>query len=180
MMGPGPDQEWIDNNILTDTNGTSTEAINCMELMYCSSDVSPNGISQTINVYDDSVYCQGPTNWPVADCSYTVNGLPGGNNGALSCWIITLDLTGVECNLTDGHGGHSGWGHIWDNAQTGSSLASGGLGQTPTYTWFDHTQPPINAFQGCQNSSPASPLGATLKPQLNNQPRPAAKALNLN
>ena len=149
MNTGGPDQELIDNFILTDTDGTGAEAVDGMKFVYCSSDSNPSGISKTITVYDESIYCQGPTNWPVADCAYQVAGLPGGNNGALACWIVTLDLAGVECNLTDGHGGHAGWGHIWDNANTGPWLAGGGLGQTPTFTWYDHSAAPGNEFLGC-------------------------------
>ena len=145
----GPDQEWIDNNILMDTNGNGTESVNCMEYTYCSSWSNPNGIYETITVYDDSVYCAGPTNWPTFDCGYGLATLPGGVNGALACWVVALDLTGVECNLTDGHGGSAGWGQIWDNNLTGPWLASGGLGQTNSFTWFDWSVPNANAFQGC-------------------------------
>lgn len=146
---PGAQQEWIDNNILTDTDGTGAESVSEMKYTYCSSDPNPNGLYQVINVYDDSVYCAGPSTWPVADCAYGVSGLPGAVNGALACWIVTLDLTGVECNLTDGHGGSSGWGQVWDNSATGPWLSSGGLGQTDSFTWFDLNQPNANAFQGC-------------------------------
>lgn len=57
----------------------------------------------------------------------------------------------MECTLTDGHGGHAGWGQIWDNPNTGPWLAYGAFGQTPTFTWFDHSQPSGSAFQGCQS-----------------------------
>ncbi len=146
---PGMQQEWIDNNILIDTDGTGAESVGVMKYTYCSSDSNPNGVYEVITVYDDSVYCAGPPSWPIADCAYGVSGLPGGNNGALACWIVTLDLAGVECNLTDGHGGSSGWGQAWDNDLTGPWLASGGLGQTDSFTWFDLNQPNANAFQGC-------------------------------
>jgi hypothetical protein len=145
----GTNQEWIDNNILLDTEGTNTEQVNGMEYIYCSLGANPNGLQETVTVYDDSVYCAGPSNWPTADCAYTISGLPGATNGALACWIITLDLAGVECNLTDGHGGSAGWGQIWDNADTGPWIAGGGLGQTDSFTWYDWTAPNANAFQGC-------------------------------
>ncbi len=124
-----------------DTTGTPEEIVFLLEWAYCSTDTNPNGLSETITIYDESVYCAGPTNWPVFDCGYSVTGLPGGNNGALACWIVSLDLTGVECNVSDGHGGHAGWGQIWESTQTGPWLASGGNGQTPTYTWFDIPNP---------------------------------------
>ncbi len=146
---PGQDQEWIDNGQLSDTDGTGAEAVDGLSYTYCSSDANPNGVYEIITIYDDSVYCAGPTNWPVFDCGYGVSGLPGGNNGALACWIVTLDLAGVECNLTDGHGGSMGWGQIWDNASTGPWIANGGLGQTDSFTWFDTLAPNANAFQGC-------------------------------
>lgn len=162
-LGPGPDQEWIDNFILEDVDGTPAAVVEGMEFIYCSSDTNPSGIGLTFTLYDESIYCAGPTNWPVADCSYQMSGLPGGNNGALACWIILLDLDGVECNLTDGHGGHAGWGQIWDNSSSGPWLAGGGNGQTPTFTWFDHTQPPGSAFQGCQSMSQPGPTGFNMK-----------------
>ena len=163
MTVPGAGHELIDNFIVTDTDGTGAEAVNGMEYTYCSSVSNPNGIFETITVYDESVYCAGPTNWPVFDCGYGIAGLPGGNNGWLACWIVTLDLTGVECNLTDGHGGHAGWGQTWDNSNTGPWLAGGGLGQTPTYTWFDHSQPNANAFQGCQFITGTSATGFAME-----------------
>ncbi|NQU48856.1 MAG: hypothetical protein HQ519_09435 [Planctomycetes bacterium] len=146
---PGAQQEWIDNNILMDTDGTGAESVSTLKYTYCSSDVNPNGISEVLTIYDDSIYCAGPSNWPVADCAYSVSGLPGAVNGALACWIVTLDLAGVECNLTDGHGGSAGWGQVWDNSSTGPWLANGGLGQTNSFTWFDWNVPNANAFQGC-------------------------------
>jgi len=146
---PGMNQEWIDNNVLMDTDGTGAEVVDGMIYTYCSSDANPNGVYEVITVYDDSVYCAGPTNWPVFDCGYGVSGLPGGTNGALACWIVTLDLAGVECNLTDGHGGSAGWGQVWDNSSTGPWLAGGGNGQTDSFTWFDWNVPNANAFQGC-------------------------------
>ena len=160
MLGPGPDQEWVDNNILSDSTGDGEELVDGFEFLYCSTDTNPNGVWTTITIYDESVYCQGPTNWPVADCSYQVYGLPGSSNGATECWKVLVDLAGgSECSLTDGHGGHCGWGSIWDNPNTGPWLASGGKGQTPTYTWFDHTQPPGSAFQGCQSITGSSATG---------------------
>jgi len=162
MTALGPDQEFIDNFIVSSVNGTGAEVVDGMEYVYCSSDTNSNGVYETITVYDDSVYCAGPTNWPVFDCGYGIAGLPGGVNGALACWVVTLDLAGVECNLTEGHGGHAGWGQIWDNSATGPWLAGGGLGQTPTYTWFDHSQPNANAFQGCQFITGTSATGFSM------------------
>jgi hypothetical protein len=146
---PGMNQEWIDNNILEDTDGTGAEAVDGLVYTYCSADANPNGMYEIITMYDDSVYCGGPTAWPFFDCGYGISGLPGGTNGALSCWIVTIDLAGIECNLTDGHGGSAGWGQVWDNAVTGPWLSGGGNGQTNSFTWFDWDVPNANAFQGC-------------------------------
>lgn len=146
---PGKNQEWVDNNVIAYRSTTGDEQANGISYVYCSAETNPNGIFETIHIYDDSVYCAGPTNWPVSDCSYTVEGLPGGNNGNLACWLVVLDLYGVECNLTSGHGGSMGWGQVWDNDTSGPWIANGGLGQTDSFTWFDRDAPNANAFQGC-------------------------------
>ena len=102
---PGADQEWIDEGVLVDRNSTSTDQINGMNFTYCSADSNPNGIATIVTIYDETVRCAGPAVWPAADCAYGVAGLPGGNNGNLACWIVTLELTGFECNLaTDASG----------------------------------------------------------------------------
>ncbi|NQU48909.1 MAG: hypothetical protein HQ519_09710 [Planctomycetes bacterium] len=143
---PGMDQEWVDNNILMDTNGNGFESVNGLIFNYCSTDINPLGLQQTIHVYDDSVYCNGPVNWPVADCSYNITNLPGSTNGMTTCWEIEVDLIGVECDLTDGHGGSAGWGQVWDNNLTGPVLSSGGNGQTNSFTWFETN---TKIFIGC-------------------------------
>ena len=79
----GIGQEWVDNNKLYDLSTDHTEQVNGIHFIYCSSDTNPNGVSVTMNFYDESVYCAGPTNWPTADCSYEIADLPGAQNGNL-------------------------------------------------------------------------------------------------
>lgn len=148
---PGTNQEWIDNFHLLDRNHDNAEQVKGLRYTYCSADANPNGMQEIINIYDDSIYCAGPASWPTADCSYAISGLPGGANGALACWIVNVDLWGVECNLTTDPTGNRlhGWGQVWDNATTGPWLASGGLGQTDSFTWFDPGAVNGNAFLGC-------------------------------
>lgn len=148
---PGRDQEWVDDYYLQDLATDHSEQINGMEFIYCSSNSNPNGVQITMNFYDESIYCAGPVNWPIADCSYVIPGLPGGNNGALACWALTLDFWGVECNLTTDTFGTKlmGWGQVWDNDDSGPWIAQGDPGNTNYFTWWDTTVPNANAFQGC-------------------------------
>lgn len=147
---PGMDQEWIDEGILADRNSGSTDQINGMNFTYCSNEAV--AIQNTITVYDEVTICGGPLAWPTADCAYAVGGLPGQNNGAFACWIVTVDLTGIECNVTTdpAQNRYFGWGQAWDNASTGPWIASGGNGADNSFTWFDTNAPNANAaFLGC-------------------------------
>jgi hypothetical protein len=148
---PGKGQEWVDNNTLYDLSSDHTEQVNGLQMIYCSADSNPNGVGVNLYIYDHSVYCSGPVNWPVSDCSYSLAGLPGGNNGSLACWIVTTDLYGVECNLTSDpqEARQMGWGQVWDNDTTGPWIADGGYGNTCSYTWWDRTASNANAFLGC-------------------------------
>lgn len=150
---PGALQEWIDEGTLADRNSTSTDQINGYDFTYCSSDSNPNGIASTWTFYDQVSICAGPNaGWPTFDCAYGIAGLPGGNNGNLACWILTVDLTGVECNLTTTAAGNQlfGYGQTWDNGNTGPWLADGGLNNDNSFVWYDTTAPNANAaFQGC-------------------------------
>jgi hypothetical protein len=149
---PGADQEWIDEGVLVDRNSTSTDQVNGMDFTYCSADSNPNGIATVVTMYDETVRCAGPASWPTADCAYGVAGLPGGNNGNLACWIVTLDLTGFECNLTTDASGNQlfGYAMTWDNSSTGPWLSNGGLGNDNSFVWFDTLAPNANAaFLGC-------------------------------
>jgi hypothetical protein len=123
-------QEFVDEGILLDRNHDSIEQLNGMEFTYCSIDPSPNGIGATINFYDETLPCQGPSSWPVADCSYSFDGLPGGPNGNLACWTIELDLTGFECDLTTDPAAQRlfGWSTTWNQPASGPWLAQGGRG----------------------------------------------------
>ncbi len=148
---PGANQEWVDNNTLYDLSTDHTEQVNGLQFLYCSSSTNPNGVAMDLYIYDHSVYCAGPVNWPVADCSYALAGLPGGNNGALACWAITVDLYGVECNLTSDplEQRQMGWGQVWESSDSGPWIAGGGYGNTCTFTWWDRGASNANAFQGC-------------------------------
>ena len=149
---PGADQEWIDEGSLVDRNSTSTDQINGMNFTYCSADTNPNGIATIVTIYDETVVCAGPATWPAADCAYGVAGLPGGNNGNLACWIVTLELTGFECNLATDASGNKlfGFANIWDNANTGPWLSNGGLNNDNSFVWFDTlANNANNAFLGC-------------------------------
>jgi len=147
---PGVNQEWIDNGKLADRNHDHLDQINGFDFTYCSA--AANGVDDVVNFYDESVYCGGPTNWPVADCAYGFAGLPGGNNGNLACWIVTVDLCGVECNLTTDPAQNRsfGWSHTWNDGTTGPWIANGGAGQTDSFTWYDTAAANANsAYQGC-------------------------------
>ena len=149
---PGADQEWIDEGVLADRNSTSTDQINGMNFTYCSSDSNPNGIGSVFTIYDETVRCAGPASWPTADCAYGLAGLPGGNNGNLACWIVSIDLTGFECNLATDASGNKlfGFANTWDNGNTGPWLSDGGLGNDNSFVWFDTLQNNANnAFLGC-------------------------------
>lgn len=148
---PGTGQEWVDNNKLYDLSTDHCEQANGIEFLYCSSDPNPNGVAMILNVYDESIYCAGPPQWPIADCSYSIPNLPGAANGALACWMVTVDLYGVECNLTSdpAQQRRMGWGQVWDNDLTGPWIANGGYGQTSSFTWFDTFASNGNAFLGC-------------------------------
>jgi len=147
---PGAGQEWIDDVFLEDLSADHSEQINGMDFTYCSYETNPNGVAVTMNFYDESIYCQGPVNWPVSDCSYVLAGLPGGNNGSLACWTITLDLWGVECDLTTSGGKRTGWGQVWDNSNSGPWTGTAPPASTDYWTWFDTSAPNLNAaFMGC-------------------------------
>ncbi len=136
---PGANQEWVDNGMFADRNSDSAEQVNGFNFTYCSS--APNAVDNVIRFYDESVYCGGPVNWPVADCAYGFPGLPGSlnGNGNLTCWIVTVDLCGVECDLTtDPNQSRSfGWSSTWNESTTGPWIANGGAGQTDSFTWWD-------------------------------------------
>jgi hypothetical protein len=148
---PGTDQEWVDNGLLADRNHDSAEQINGFNFTYCSA--AANSVDNVIRFYDESVYCGGPTNWPTADCSYDIPGLPGGSNGNLACWIVTMDLCGgFECDLTTtaAQNRSFGWSSTWNDASTGPWIADGGAGQTDSFTWWDTNAANANSgYQGC-------------------------------
>ncbi len=160
------DQEWIDDYFLEDLATDHTEQITDMSFTYCSSESNPNGVAVTMNFYDESIYCAGPVNWPTADCAYTLSGLPGGNNGAAACWILTLDFTGVECNLTTDTFGNQlmGWGQHWHSDNSGPVVANSSPGRTNYFTWWDHSAPNGNQFNGCYwfGGHPEANFGITL------------------
>lgn len=149
---PGAHQEWIDTGAFLPRNTDSREQVNGMSFLYCSSEDAPNGINTVFRLYDETIVCAGPPTWPAADCSYSIPGLPGGDNGNLACWRVAVDLTGFECNLTTDASGTRlfGFSHTWQNSTTGPWLSSGGLGNNNSFVWFDTTAPNANsAFMGC-------------------------------
>jgi hypothetical protein len=149
---PGKIQEWVDNGKLLDRNHDSLEQISSFDFTYCSSDPNANGVATTVRFYDDSIYCGGPVNWPTSECAYQISDLPGGANGNLACWIVLVDLSGLECNLTSDPAGNRrfGWGHSWNNDFSGPWIAKGGYGQTDSFTWWDRNASNANsAYQGC-------------------------------
>jgi hypothetical protein len=164
---PGQLQEWVDEGVLLDRNHDSIDQVNGMSFSYCSTDPSPNGVACTINFYNETVACQGPTHWPVADCSYQFAGLPGGPNGNLACWLIAIDFTTFECDFTTDPTGQSrfGWSTTWHQPATGPWLADGGYGVLDQFEWFDLLIPNGNAAHlGCFWFGPHAPasFGMTL------------------
>jgi hypothetical protein len=149
---PGKNQEWVDNGKLLDRNHDSLEQISSFDFTYCSSDSNSNGVATTVRFYDDSIYCGGPVNWPTSECAYQIDALPGGVNGNLACWVVLVDLAGVECNLTSDPAGirYFGWSNTWNNRFSGPWIAKGGYGQTSSFTWWDRNASNANsAYQGC-------------------------------
>jgi hypothetical protein len=149
---PGTNQEWIDEGILRDRNANLVDQMNGFQFVYCSSDTNANGITATFTFYEENIYCQGPPNWPTANCAYEIGGIPGGANGNLACWQIQIDLCGFECDLptNESQAQLFGWGCYWDNNTSGPWIASGGYGSECMFVWYDTNQPNANSgFQGC-------------------------------
>jgi len=141
---PGAYQEWVDEFAMADRGVNDTEQLNGFDFIYCSSEVDSatgNTGTCTLNFYDENIYCGGPVNWPTADCSYAIAGIPMTDaNGNFACWIVGVDLQGgAECNLTTEGAAMKlgGWGAVWDHGNTGPWLASGGYGNGDAFTWFD-------------------------------------------
>jgi hypothetical protein len=149
---PGVDQEWIDEGQFLSRNADLSEQVNGTSFIYCSAEVAPNGLSAVFRLYDETIVCFGPPRWPTADCSYSIEGLPGGQNGNIACWQIDLDLSGFECDLTTDPNGNRrfGFSSTWENPNTGPWIAEGGLGNHNSMVWFDTTLPDRqSAFRGC-------------------------------
>ncbi len=155
----GADQEWIDEGLLIDRNSLgssgSREQINGFNFTYCSAVPDPGTgvVSTTITFYDENVVCNGPPNWPSAECGYILSGLPGGDpNGALQCWTVSVDLVGggFECDLTTDEANNRlfGWGGAYHVDDTGPWLAVGGQGELALFVWFDPTNS-NGSFLGC-------------------------------
>ncbi len=148
FMPSGADQEWIDEGILADRNHDLEEQINGMQFSYVTNSTNPNGVNLTINFYDETIGCSGPTAWPVADCSYQLTGLQGSTNGNPILYVVDLEFAGVECNLTTdaSNGKQFGMGAVFDEAGSGFALASGGFGSQPGVAWFDTV---AGTYNGC-------------------------------
>ncbi len=144
---PGANQEWVDEGLLVDPmpNASALTQINSFDFTYCSTEPDATGNSGTITItfYDEHVACTGPT-FTGAACAYDIVGLPLGDpNGNIQCWIVTIDLTGVEC--TSAVGGlfrittEFGWGIRPAQNNTGPWLSVGGNGIQDSFEWFDAT-----------------------------------------
>ena len=140
----GAYQEWVDEFGLPDRGVNATEQLNGFDFIWCSAEVDAatgNTGTAVMNFYDESIYCSGPVNWPTADCSYAISGLPMTDaNGNFACWVVGIDLSGgAECNLqTEGAAMKwGGWSTVWDHDNTGPWLAGGGYGNGDAFVWFD-------------------------------------------
>ncbi|KAA3611438.1 MAG: hypothetical protein DWQ01_04930 [Planctomycetota bacterium] len=162
---PGLDQEWLDEGTLLDRNTGNWEQMNGMEFVYCSTeaDATQNSGTVTFAFYDDTIVCTGPSNggnFALGGylCAYDIVGLPLGDaNGAIQCWIVTVDLQGgFECppNLTfdwttdAANSKLFGWSFIPRNDNTGPWLSKGGTqaaGIDNSFVWFDQ----FGALVGC-------------------------------
>ncbi|KAA3611441.1 MAG: hypothetical protein DWQ01_04945 [Planctomycetota bacterium] len=168
---PGIDQEWLDEGSLLNRNAGNWEQINGMEFVYCSTeaDATQNSGTVTFAFYDETIVCTGPTNggnFVLGGylCAYDIVGLPLGDaNGAIQCWIVTVDLMcGFECPpylasqtcstgewITDqANTKLFGWSFIPRNDNTGPWLSKGGTqaaGIDNSFVWFDQ----FGALVGC-------------------------------
>ena len=146
---PGANQEWIDEGILNDRNNCDTEQLACFEVIYCSTDPAASG-TIIYTFYDETIECTGPTGGVPGqpNCAYALSGLPMGTpTGGIQCWIVTVDLNGVECPDNTGAsfrstGAHAanplfGWGILPQLNNTGPWLRKGGKGTTNDFVWYD-------------------------------------------
>ncbi|KAA3606043.1 MAG: hypothetical protein DWQ01_17765 [Planctomycetota bacterium] len=170
---PGTDQEWLDEGMLLDRSDgpNPLEQMNCFEFQYCSTeaDATQNSGTITLAFYDETIVCTGPTNggnFALGGyvCAYDIVGLPlGAANGAIQCWIVTVDLRwGFECPAyldnqscytgkmvpDQANGKLFGWSFIPRNENTGPILSKGGsqsAGIDNSFVWFDQ----FGALVGC-------------------------------
>lgn len=167
---PGLDQEWLDEGTVLDRSPIQTEQCNGFEFVYCSTeaDATQNSGTVTFAFYDETVVCSGPSsgaNFALGGylCAYDIVGLPLGDpNGAIQCWIVTVDLQGgFECPpalantscgaewTTDAANSKLfGWSFIPRNDNTGPWLSKGGsqaAGIDNSFVWFDQ----VGALVGC-------------------------------
>ena len=146
---PGYNQEWIDEGILNDRNNCDTEQLACFEVIYCSTDPAASG-TIIYTFYDETIECTGPTGGVPGqpNCAYALSGLPMGTpTGGIQCWIVTVDLNGVECPDNTGAsfrstGAHAanplfGWGILPQLNNTGPWLRKGGKGTVNDFVWYD-------------------------------------------
>ncbi len=144
---PGDSIEMIDEASFPDRGCRTpqgTEEINGYTWEYCNLD-NAGYFDATLRFYHDTVACQGPSGWPVAECSYLLTGLPDGG-----CWNVTVDLScGFECVLpqTSGAGpqGTIGFSVQYQTPSTlvgpvlGTNLQASciGLGTVDSFELFD-------------------------------------------
>ncbi|KAA3608620.1 MAG: hypothetical protein DWQ01_10975 [Planctomycetota bacterium] len=170
-IGPfGPGIEWIDGGGLLDRSECRLEQINAIEICYWSSFPDPNqDLGEiTITLYDDYVPCTGPCNWPTANFTVQVFGVPLGTaNGGFQSFTIVLDLQGFEVPNCLGETFYSegepscnpslplrkfGIGISFNKDDSGPcAFPAGGHGSDGTSTSFD---PATGTFMGCFASDP--------------------------
>ena len=153
--------ELIDEGAFHAAGVVGDEQVNGMNFSYCTIE---SQVDCELRFYADNIYNSGPSGWMDQTnrgeaCVYGLAGLPGIYTGMLSCWVISIDLSGgFECTLPQeqviGSAEEFGWSIVWltQTASTGLFLPrpSGpqGYGTRQSFEWFDLSQPNGSEYQG--------------------------------
>jgi hypothetical protein len=153
--------ELIDEGAFHAAGVVGDEQVNGMNFSYCTTE---SQVDCELRFYADNIYNSGPSGWVDQTnrgeaCVYGLAGLPGIYAGMLSCWSISIDLSGgFECTLPQeqvvGSAEEFGWSIIWltQTASTGLFLprpaGPQGYGTRPSFEWFDLSQPNGSEYQG--------------------------------
>jgi hypothetical protein len=153
--------ELIDEGAFHAAGVVGDEQVNGMNFSYCTIE---SQVDCELRFYADNIYNSGPSGWMDQTnrgeaCVYGLAGLPGIFTGMLSCWVISIDLSGgFECTLPQeqvvGSAEEFGWSIVWltQTASTGLFLPkpSGpqGYGTRPSFEWFDLSEPNGSEYQG--------------------------------